>query len=514
MTQEQLTAVQQKVKHVIVLMLENRSFDHMLGASGITGTIAGTGVQGMIDGIDLKNPPYNLNTAGQRIYFSDDAPFILEQTDPGHEFHDVMVQLTGNPTPDYDRQTGVYPQNLNNGGFVINFEHQKKAPPDPTVVMRGFSPARLPVLNQLAREFVVCDRWFSSLPGPTWPNRFFVHAATSGGLDHSPSLEEIAGADTFFGYHFDKGTIFRCLSEQRLNWAIYAGNHFPQSLALRGVRSNDVYEFEDFKKDIQQPGFPAYTFIEPDYGHFLMGNYRFGNSQHPLDDVTGGERLTKEVYETVRASPIWKETLLIITYDEHGGFFDHVIPPTTVAPGDTKPYQKNNFNFQQLGVRVPAVIISPLIEKNLIDKRVYDHSSILATLEKLFDMGSLTDRDASANHFLDLITLDAPRDTPLTLVSAADSHLPTVPPTSEQEIQAAPDEGVDSTLVGFVHVAKLRQMEVATPDHRKTLRSSVPIGDSRSEALEYMKNVKEKTETVPGRSLLGRIENFFKRIFK
>jgi phospholipase C len=124
-----------------------------------------------------------------------------------------MVQLTGNPNPDYDPQTGVYPQNLNNRGFVINFEHQKKAPPDPTVVMQGFSPARLPVLNQLAREFAVCDRWFSSLPGPTWPNRFFVHAATSGGLDQSPSLKEIAGADTFFGYHFDKGRSFTaCLN--------------------------------------------------------------------------------------------------------------------------------------------------------------------------------------------------------------------------------------------------------------------------------------------------------------
>jgi phospholipase C len=212
-----------------------------------------------------------------------------------------------------------------------------------------------------------------------------------------------------------------------------------------------------------------------------MGNYRFGNSQHPLDDVTGGEWLTKEVYETVRASPIWKETLLIITYDEHGGFFDHVIPPTTVAPGDTKRCQKNNFDFQQLGVRVPAVIISPLIEKNLIDKRVYDHSSILATLEKLFDMGSLTDRDASANHFLDLITLDAPRDTPLTLVSAADSHLPTMPPTSEQEIQAVPDEGVDSTLVGFVHVAKLRQMEVATIEKRfEVLCRSQTVAPRRS----------------------------------
>jgi len=129
-------------------------------------------------------------------------------------------------------------------------------------------------------------------------------------------------------------------------------------------------------------------------------------------------------------------------------------------------------------------------------------------------MGSLTDRDASANHFLDLITLDAPRDTPLTLVSVADSHLPTVPPTSDQEIQAAPDEAVDSTLVGFVHVAKLRQMEVASPDHRKTLRSSVPIGDSRSEALEYMKNVREKTEMVPRRGVLGWILNFFKKIFK
>ncbi len=519
MTAEQLQLVQSKIKHVIVLMLENRSFDHMLGYATFTGKIAGTNKIEKIDGIDKENPPFNNDISGNPIYFSDKAPFILDDLEPGHEFKDVLVQLTGNLQPAYDQTSGIYPTELNNRGFVINFQSQKKPVPDPSVVMKGFSPNQVPVINQLANEFVVCDRWFSSIPGPTWPNRFFVHAASSGGLDQSPTLPSILEADTFFGYHFDKGTIFKCLSEHRLNWAIYAGNKFPQSLALKGVRSNDIFDFKDLKNDIQQPGFPAYTFIEPDYGHFLLGNYKNGNSQHPLDDVTSGEKLIKEVYETIRNSPIWEQTIFVLTYDEHGGFYDHVIPPSdAVDPADSKHYSKNNFNFRQYGLRVPAIIVSPLIEHNLIDRRIYDHSSILASLEKLFEIGNLTQRDFSANNFLDLVTLENPRETPRTLVAAADSHQPKDIKTSAQELDSAkivnPNEEVDSSLAGFVHIANLMHMETASPAERKLVPQKLNEIDNRVAALTYMSKIKKGINPVPiHSSVLNSIKIFFTRIF-
>lgn len=515
MDAQQLKSIQNNLKYVLVLMLENRSFDHMLGLSGISGKLVPSGKDGKIEGIDLDHPPLNNDLNGKPIYFSAGAPYSLDKVEPGHEFSDVLVQLTGTPTPPYDPAIGIYPTGLNNGGFVMNF--QQNHAPDPSLVMKGFTPDQLPVMNQLAKEFVICDHYFSSLPGPTWPNRFFVHAATSGGLDQSPAWYDITSADLGFGYHFDKGHIFKCLSEHRLNWRIYAGNHFPQSLALKGVRSNDIHEYEDLKKDILQPNFPAYTFIEPDYGHFLLGNYKGGNSQHPLDDVTGGEHLIKDLYETLRKSRIWEQSLLIITYDEHGGFYDHVIPPATaIAPSDSTRYTKNHFNFRQYGVRVPCLIISPLIERNLIDQRLYDHTSILATLEKLFDIGNLTERDAVANDFLDLITLDAPRNTPTTLKDPANSHIPKVTTSSDTEISEAtvvnPNEQLDSTLTGFVHVAKLRQMEIGTPAERKEIPENKEVLSNRISALNYMKDVKKHTLNSKT-TLWQQIKNWIRNLF-
>jgi phospholipase C len=487
LTAPQLQTIQTKIRHVIVLMMENRSFDHMLGYSGITGTIAGTGEQGKIEGIDPDHKPFNPDNANNPVFSSDDAPFILDYPDPGHDFGDVLMQLTGDPNAKLD-PPGRYPVNLNNSGFVRNFQNQKNAPADPRVIMKAFAPDKLPVLNQLAREFAVCDHWFSSLPGPTWPNRFFVHAGTSGGLDESPSLLQILEADTIKGFKFDNGTIYNCLSEHRINWTIYAGSKFPQVLALKGIRANDIIAYDNFKADIGKPGFPAYTFIEPNYGHFLQGNYKGGNSQHPLDDVSSGEKLMKDVYETVRNSDIWNETILIITYDEHGGFYDHVIPPLAEDPGDSKNYSKHGFNFKQYGIRVPAIIISPLIAKNQIDKRIYDHTSILASLEKLFGIGYLTERDQLANNFLDLISLDAPRDTPATLADALPAN-----PVPEQD-SVPPHEPLDSSLTGFLHVAYIRDLEVSTPAERAVLPKTLEQLDDRDKALTYMQEVKPKLQ--------------------
>src|SRR5262249_40261094 len=161
------------------------------------------------------------------------------------------------------------------------------------------------------REFAVCDRWFSAMPGPTWPNRMFVHAASSAGLYRSPSSAESAVA-LFDGYRFANGTVYDRLDQKGLPWSIVEGDALPQSLAINGMLEHAVagrfMPVNDFLRKVEDPAFEdAYVFIEPSYGHVLADGRKFkcGNSMHPLDDVTAGERLLKKVYEAIRNSPHW-----------------------------------------------------------------------------------------------------------------------------------------------------------------------------------------------------------------
>jgi phospholipase C len=143
-------------------------------------------------------------------------------------------------------------------------------PDNPGEIMKCYSPDQLPILTALAKEFAVCDHWFSSMPGPTWPNRFFVHAASSGGLDDSPSQLSVASSILLNGYKSDNGTIYDRLDDEDLGWTIYKGDAFPQSLAISGMNARALEgrfkDFEDFKRDVNDPGYAtSYAFIEPNY---------------------------------------------------------------------------------------------------------------------------------------------------------------------------------------------------------------------------------------------------------
>src|SRR5947209_5769984 len=363
------------IQHVFVLMLENRSFDHMLGFSGITGSDAAGGQPTRINGLSGAES----NTANGQTYLAQaPAPDMLP-TDPGHEFTDVLEQLCG-PGAQYP-PGGVYPP-INNSGFAASYL-TVSGHGDASDVMRCQSPAQIPVLTALAKEFAVCDNWFASVPGATWPNRIFVHAASSGGLDHSPSTAEIVYWETIAGLRLSNGTIFDAMNRANVAWRLYAGDDFPMVAALRGIQLSLIHPFHEFVDDVAQADYPvSYTFIEPSYN--VLEDYLCSTSQHPKDGVTPGEALIKCVYESIRNSPAWDSSMIVITWDEHGGFYDHAAPPPATAPGDTAPGSHHNqfgFTFEQYGVRVPAVVISPLIPKNLIDHRIYDHTSILATLE-------------------------------------------------------------------------------------------------------------------------------------
>jgi phospholipase C len=358
------------IQHVVVLMLENNSFDRMLGD-----------VPG-VDGVDPAHPRTNARTDGtpvpeartvMRRMLCDPARNDSKPVDPQHDLADVLEQLQGP-----------------NQGFVQSFERHNSgcAPECWAEVMKYYGLGSLPVLHKLAQSFAVCDRWFSSMPGPTWPNRFFVHSGTS--LGHTDMPEGIFRPAIHL---YDQDTIYDRLSAANKSWAIYFGD-VPQALTMTHMLGYpcQFHKMDNFFTDVSGPeaNFPNYSFIEPAY----FGDDQ--NDQHPPSDVIRGEILLAQVYNAIRANEsLWEKTLLVVLYDEHGGFYDHVSPPTCVAPDEDVD---SGFEFTRLGVRVPAVLISPWLEPQILHDD-FDHTSLLKFAIDLWELGPLGARTASANSF-------------------------------------------------------------------------------------------------------------------
>lgn len=489
------TAAELGIEHVFVLMLENRSFDHLLGFSNISGLDAVTDTDTKVNG--LAGTESN-SFEGQTYAVTRGAGYRMP-TDPGHEFPNVLDQLCG-PAAKY-QPGGRYPV-IDDSGFVDSYV--KSSGKDPAEIMKCYLPEQLTVLNALANEFVICDNWHASIPGPTWPNRMFVHAASSGGLDHSPRTEEILAWETTSGLVFRNGTIFDGLKKNGITRRLYGGDDFPMVSALKSIHLDDIRHYSLFAGDLAQADYPySYVFIEPSYD--VLNEYRDGTSEHPLADITHGEALIKATYEAIRNSTLWPKSLLIITWDEHGGFYDHSVPPEAPAPGDTTPGSKYNqygFTFERYGPRVPAIIVSPLIQRNLIDHRLYDHASIPATLEALFGLQPLTMRDAKANRLDGLVTLGTARtNAPETLPAPADSGAASpsiqIPPPSVAAIPVSrPHDPVnEGNLPAIVHAAM--QQELALwPDQRQAILSRVASIKTRADAQQYLTEVQEKVRPL------------------
>ena len=485
------------VDHVFVLMLENHSFDNIFAFSGIPGIIHAT--------------TSNSNTLGQQTYHvSSPAPSSMP-TDPGHEFWDVLQQLCGQSARHYPWQP--YPRPINNSGFVYNYavsksEITKNNPNLPLPeqygdIMQCFDTrSELPVIYQLATEFAICDHWFSSIPGPTWPNRFFVHGASSAGWADSPPSGTIVRWETpGGGFTYPSGSsIFDALSKARLQWRVYVDETgpllggIPQVAALKGVTYQvNTQAFSVFQSDLQAPYPYAYTFIEPNYGDVAGGSYTGGSSQHPMDGVARGESLIKQTYEAIRNSPLWNRSLLIITYDEHGGFYDSVPPGPAPRPADGSPndanINNNGFLFDNYGVRVPAVVVSPMIPKGTVDHTLYDHASVPATLEHLYGLPPMTERDSTANTVLGLLTLGTPRtDCPTRLNNPAPAAPgPVAPSVAEPDVSEAPlpDSG---NVHGALATLLKTELEFARGDPaeeaaaRQRYSAIKTIGDARAYA--------------------------------
>ena len=491
------------ITNIFVLMLENHSFDNIFAMSGIPGITAAT---------TSDSNFFN----GQSYAVSTGAPVTMP-TDPGHEFLDVFEQLAG-PGAVFNPHQQYAPAILNSG-FASNYATTRSegAPPaaaDIGKIMECFdTPRQLPVIHQLATQFAVCDHWFSSLPGPTWPNRFFVHGASSAGLDHSPTDTEMAEWDTIDGFEYPNGSVFQALTKNGFRWRLYndrqdSNSDHPQSrlgelaqvAALKGIQLADVNSLSGLAADLQGPYPYHYTFIEPNYGDILSNTYAGGSSQHPMDDVFGGESLIKMVYEAIRNSPLWDTSLLIVTYDEHGGFYDSLAPGPAIAPGDGTGRSKLNkfgFNFEQLGVRVPAVVVSPLIQAGTVDHTVYDHSSIPATLERQFGFAPLTERDKNAADVLSLLTLGEPRtDCPAQLVNPA-------PPEPRPAAVAAPhlDEVAlpsSGNLRGALAIAVKAEYDLSSgsdADKAAIVQNHHQI-KTKGQARQYINSVMQKVDAA------------------
>lgn len=487
---------QPPIEHVVVLMLENRSFDHMLGR------MTNPKVNGIVDAQGKPNSAYfneweetdaDGKTTRVRDKVGSDAPFEVVIRDkkgfegPSHSFPSVTTQLYGSKQP--SAQALAAPAPLS--GFILNYLNQLKGKKvgitDPTdeearLPITSFKEDDLPVLWQLAEEFCVCDNWFAEVPGPTEPNRIFAHAATSLGLLFNP----------WGDMPIEARTIYQELEKAGRDWAFFYfdlsdSDNFPE-LKKRVER---VLKFDEFWPKAKTGSLPSYSFLCPRYNDKPQGSC---NSQHPPYDVRGGENLIADVYEALRASPVWDRTLFIVTSDEHGGFYDHVAPPTTGvsnpdpngqnAPSDAVRQLANVnshysyalgpeyvFDFQRLGLRVPAVIVSPWVPKGTVDSTRYQHTSIMATLRDLFGVGTLTKRDAEASSFAKALSLAEPRtDTPVKL-----NRPPQPPPATEAEMKSRMTEPQTEMFSIVAHLD-------GHPDSGK----EPPLPATREQAAEYI----------------------------
>ncbi len=435
-----------RIDHVVVLMMENRSFDNLLGwLYQDAPPPRGQPFDGLSD--DMWCPFHNADDAGrpfiERVHVRRNGEigrgrrwahtakaqvdFCSPTPDPGEGFGPTTHELFGGYRVD-----AAYSPEASMAGFVDDYQAAMRyatyqygaAPGDPREIMTSYTRVQTQVLSTLARAFAVSDRWYASVPSQTFPNRDFMHAATSKGrVSNGPDGS------------CDARTIFEALdaaAPSAVPWRVYSGNaeasgsehsfsltRLVMTRLQSSVYSDRFRSIAEFADDAARDDLATYTFLEPNF--HTPGQ----NDQKPPSDIRPGERLIAEVYDALRTSPCWERTLLVITYDEHGGCFDHVPPPAgATPPSRSDGPSEDGFRFDRFGVRVPAVIVSPLIEEGTVARPAsdvpFDHTSVLATLHRRFGTAPLTDRDAAAPDLAHVLTLDAPRtDCPTDLIGLA-----------------------------------------------------------------------------------------------
>ncbi|MCX4240374.1 alkaline phosphatase family protein [Paraliomyxa miuraensis] len=337
-TPEELLA---NIDHIIVLCMENRSFDHYLGALQLE-----EGVKD-VDGLDgtETNPDQNGTPVG--VFEMDN----FEPVDPPHGWGACHAQWNGGAND------GFVVEHFNSNGDAVKHE-----------AMGYHVREHLPVTYALADAYTVCDAWFCSVLGPTWPNRWYLHCADSFGKDDNTPLFSSATSiqDVCDDHDISNMNYFDGLAAWR--WGAMPLMGFSGTAGL-----------EEFFDKLQVGGLESVVIIDPDF---------LTNDDHPAHNIQFGQTLIGTIYAALANSQYWERSLLIITYDEHGGFYDHVPPPTTV--------DDNGPEFAQMGFRVPTLVIGPHVRAGAIDHTVFEHPSFLATVAVRFGLPPLNARAAAA----------------------------------------------------------------------------------------------------------------------
>ena len=393
------------LKHVVVLMMENRSFDHMLGSLSL---VVENGAKKYPKITGLTGNESNPDTAGNVIKVQPNAKFQSQlDPDPDHHFPGVDLQIFGGAPPGPGRVPNMQ-------GFVKDYFNQTNDINRSHYIMSYFTPDQLPVLTTLATQFAVFNGWFASIPGPTICNRAFAHYGTSFGQ---------VGMDIFYILDPILSIYERMIQAGRTS-KIYYYDQQSSTMEIVNLLKNQPQIFASYSQfvaDCQNNLLPEYSLIEPCYSDHpgLGGGEILASDQHPDHNVQEGEKFIARVYNAIRTNEaLWRSTALLIVYDEHGGIYDHVVPPHCTPDGySAKPSDTGTgeaFNFDRLGIRVPAILVSPYVPKGTVvpgtedsaNGRIFEHACIPGTVTNFFLQGDTkrTIREKNASNFLDLLS--------------------------------------------------------------------------------------------------------------
>lgn len=370
------------VKHVIVLMFENRSFDQMFGY-----------LEGIQD--DLY---FNVNEKGETVHIKS-MPGYEGEDDLPHDLDATLKCINGTTNrrlapeevPEANKMSGFVFANNTAMIDADNSDHSKPLPQQH--IMSYYPQGSYPVFDFLADHYVVCNQWFASCPTCTQPNRAFALCGTSQGHINNTNK----GLDKKLLFTCD--TIMDRLNAKKVKWNWYYNDATASLLMTHLLEVENLArykKFQSFVDDVAHNALPAVSFIDPFFG--------IEASSEINHNIYSGQNLVATIYDTLRSNPeIWNSSVFFIYYDECGGYYDHVHPPRATPPD----HHTQDYDFHQYGPRVPAMVISPLLNKGK-DNTLYDHTSILKLIETVFGLDHLTERDKNANSIADKL-LASPR---------------------------------------------------------------------------------------------------------